>query len=427
MQTDTDEVQEARRFVMDLLLSRCPEVPALQVMAQELGLAEPSYPKGDSDCILCGKCVRMCHEVQHASAIAMMGRGAKREVMTPFGEFSATCRTCGACLFVCPTGHINDLAKISGKTPKPKLSVFNAGLASQGNITRLYPQAVPATPSIDRNNCINLLTGDCGLCAEVCPAGAIDYQQQDETITLEVGSVILAPGFKTFDPSGIKAYGYGRLPNVYTSLEFERILSPGGPYHGHVVRRSDGKEPGKIAWINCVGMRSNRDGEYPYCSNYCCMASLKQAVIAREHIGPDLDMAVFYMDMRTPRKDFEKYMVRIKDQGARLIRSRVHSVTPVGHDGDLEVRYVTEAGEVKDEIFDMVVLSVGMVDSAGDRGPGRELEVPLSPNNFMETSCFEPTSTFREGIFSCGAFNGPKDIPQSVMEGSAAAGGRPGS
>ena len=133
-------------------------------------------------------------------------------------------------------------------------------------------------------------------------------------------------------------------------------------------------------------------------------------------------MALFYMDMRTPRKDFEKYMVRIKDQGARLIRSRVHTVTPVGHDGDLEVRYVTEAGEVKDEMFDMVVLSVGMVIPPETVALADRLEVPLSPNNFMETSCFEPTSTFRDGIYACGAFNGPKDIPQSVMEGSAAAG-----
>ncbi len=151
------------------------------------------------------------------------------------------------------------------------------------------------------------------------------------------------------------------------------------------------------------------------------MASLKQAIIAREHIGPDLDMALFYMDMRTPRKDFEKYMVRIKDQGARLIRSRVHSVQPVGHDGDLEVRYVTEAGEVRDEIFDAVVLSVGMVIPPATVDLAKKLEVPLSPNNFVETSCFAPTTTFREGIYSCGAFNGPKDIPQSVMEGSAAA------
>jgi heterodisulfide reductase subunit A len=421
VRTDSDEVLEARRFVMDLLLSRCPEVPALQEMARQLGVVEPSFPKGASECILCGKCVRMCHEVQHVGAIGLTGRGTKRQVTTPFGEFSQVCRTCGACAFVCPTGHFKDFGQISGKTPIPKLSEFNAGLTAQGNIYKTYPQAVPKEPVIDRTNCVQLLTGDCGVCAQVCPADAIDYGQQDEKLTLNVGSVIMAPGFKPFDPSHLSAYGYGKYPNVFTSLEFERILSPGGPFHGHVQRRSDGAEPKKIAWVHCVGMRSNRQGEYPYCSNFCCMAALKQAIVAREHIGPELDMALFYMDLRTPRKDFEKYCVKIKDQGARLIRSRVHSVKPAGNNGDLEVRYVTEVGEVRDEIFDAVVLSVGMVIPPDTVELAERLDIPLSPSNFVEASCFEPTSTFREGIFSCGAFNGPKDIPQSVMEGSAAA------
>ena len=274
----------------------------------------------------------------------------------------------------------------------------------------------------EASRCLNCeICSECMQCVAVCQAGAVDHSQTPQTLELDVGSVILAPGFKPFDPRGLKTYGYGKFPNVYTSLEFERLLSPGGPSHGHVQRRSDGQEPQKIAWIHCVGMRSDREGEYPYCSNFCCMVALKQAVIAREHLGPDLDMALFYMDMRTPRKDFEKYMVRIKDQGARLIRSRVHSINPVGTEGDLEIRYVTEAGEVKDESFDTVVLSVGMVIPPATVELAKKLQVPLGPNNFVETSCFAPTTTFQEGIFSCGAFNGPKDIPQSVMEGSAAA------
>ncbi|MCK9376775.1 MAG: FAD-dependent oxidoreductase [Syntrophobacterales bacterium] len=272
----------------------------------------------------------------------------------------------------------------------------------------------------EASRCLNCgVCSECMQCVSACQAGAIEHGQCAETNEINVGSVILAPGFKTFDPAG--KYGYGHFPNVYTSIEFERILSPGGPYHGHIQRRSDGKEPKKIGWIHCVGMRSDREDEHPYCSNFCCMVALKQAVIAREHIGTDLDMALFYMDIRTPRKDFEKYMVRIKDQGARLIRSRVHSVKETGPDGDLEIRYVTETGEIKDEIFDAVVLSVGMVIPPDVVALAEKLEVPLSPNNFVEASCFEPTTTFREGIFSCGAFNGPKDIPQSVMEGSAAA------
>jgi heterodisulfide reductase subunit A len=419
--TDTEKVLKGRRLVMDLLWSRCPEVPLLRDLAQQLGVMEPSFPKGESDCILCGKCIRVCHELQHVGAIGLMNRGAKRQITTPFGEFSQVCRTCGACAFVCPTGHFQDIGKISGKTAKPKTSEFNAGLNLRGNIYRLYPQAIPSAPAIDPQNCIKIRTGDCGLCAQVCASEAIDYNQQKKAFDLEVGSVILAPGFKPFDPSGIKAYGYGKYSNVYTSLEFERILSPAGPFGGHVTRRSDGREPKKIAWVHCVGSRNVGAGAKAYCSNFCCMAALKQAIVAREHLGPELDMALFYIDMRTPRKDFEKYCTKIKDQGARLIRSRVHSIQEVNGNGDLEVRYVTEAGEVVDEIFDAVVLSVGMVMPPSTLELAERLDITLGANEFVEASCFAPTTTFRDGIYACGAFTGPKDIPQTVMEGSAAA------
>ena len=395
--TDTEEVLEGRRLVIDLLWSRCPDVPVLRDLAQQLGVAEPSFPKGDSDCILCGKCVRVCHDLQNVGAIGLMGRGAKRQVTTPFGEFSEVCRTCGACSFVCPTGHYQDIGKISGKTPKPRYNEFNSGLDTRGNIYRLYPQAVPSAPAIDAQNCVKMLTGDCGVCSQVCGPGAIDYTQEKQETTLEVGSVILAPGFKPFDPAAAALYGYGKYPNVHTSLEFERILSPAGPFHGHVIRRSDGREPKKIAWIHCVGSRSLHEDAKAYCSNFCCMASLKQAIVAREHLGPDLDMALFYLDLRTPRKDFEKYAAKIRDQGARMIRSRVHSVKPAPSDGDLEIRYVTEPGQVVDEVFDMVVLSVGMVMPPSTLELARRLKVPLGPNDFMEASCFAPTTSFRDG------------------------------
>ena len=192
--TDSELVLKRRRMVIDLLWSKCPEVPILAEIAGELGLKEPSFPKGEDDCILCGLCTRMCAESQGVGAISFHGRGGKRQVMTPFGEFSEVCRTCGACAFVCPTGHIKDIAKISGKTPKPKYDEFNAGLETRGNIFRLYPQAVPATPAIDRSTCIQSLTGDCGACAESCPADAIDYLQQDVRETLNVGAVIISAG-----------------------------------------------------------------------------------------------------------------------------------------------------------------------------------------------------------------------------------------
>jgi heterodisulfide reductase subunit A len=300
--------------------------------------------------------------------------------------------------------------------PASAVNEYNAGLDRRAATYIQYPQAVPLAYAIDRETCLG-----CGLCEKVCLAGAINYGDLKRLRNLEVGAVILAPGYQVFDPSRLSTYLYGKSPNVVTSLELERILSPSGPYKGHVMRPLDREIPEKIAWIHCVGMRSEQEGAHPYCSNFCCMASLKQAVIAREHIGPHLDMALFYMDMRTPRKDFEKYCVRIKDQGARLIRSRVHTVDEVDGTGDLKIRYVTETGEMLEETFNLVVLSVGGVIPQHTIEMARKLGVRLGHNKFMDTQCFAPVTTSRPGIYSCGFFNGPKDIPQTVMEGSAAA------
>jgi heterodisulfide reductase subunit A len=311
------------------------------------------------------------------------------------------CTACGDCQRLCPAQAVNE---------------FNLGLDRRTATYISYPQAVPRAYMIDRDTCLG-----CGLCEKVCLAGAVKYDDMPRLREVEVGAVILATGFQPFDPSHLSAYNYNKSPNILTSLEFERILSPSGPYKGHVMRPYDRREPEKIAWIHCVGMRGEQEGLKPYCSNFCCMVALKQAIIAREHIGPHLDMALFYMDMRTPRKDFEKYCVRIKDQGARLIRSRVHTIEPLGEGGDLKIRYATERGEIKEEIFDLVVLSVGGVVSPTNIELAKKLGVHLSHNKFMDTECFQPVATSRAGVFSCGFLNGPKDIPQSVMEGSAAA------
>ena len=421
VQTDTEEVLEARRFIMDLLLSRCPEVPALQEMARQVGLDQPGFTRGDSDCILCGKCVRMCLELQHVGAISVVGRGAKRKVTTPFGEFSEVCRTCGACALVCPTGHIADIAQISGKTPIPKLDEFNTGLKTRGSIYKLYPQAIPATPSIDRHNCIQLLTGDCGLCAEVCAAQAIDFTQKDEALSLKAGAAILAPGTRPVDPGHYLPYHYASFSNVVTSLEFERLLSASGPFAGHLVRPSDHKEPKKIAWFQCVGSRSLQDFAHAYCSSVCCMYAIKQALVAREHSQEPLDTAIFYMDIRTTGKDFDKYYQRAIDQGVRFIHSRVHSVAQDPDSGDLSVRYVRDDGSMVAVTFDMVVLSVGLEVTPETLKMAQRLGVKVDAHRFAQTSPFSPVATSRPGLYVCGAFQSPKDIPYSVMEASAAA------
>jgi len=422
--TDAPRALAVRRLVIDLLWSRCSDSPELQEIAQQLGVMEPSFSKGHDDCILCGKCTRVCTELQGVGAISFLGRGAKRQVTSPFGEFSQVCRTCGACAFVCPTGHIKDISKISGKVPKPKLSEFNAGLDTRGNIYRLYPQAVPSAPSIDREGCVKFLTGDCGACATACPAGAIDYEMKDEKVTLNVGAVVLAPGFQAFDPSIYSSYHYANFPNVITSLEFERILSASGPFGGHLVRPGDHQEPKKIAWLQCVGSRDLNHCDNSYCSAVCCMYAIKQTVIAKEHCKEyPLDAAIFFMDMRTHGKDFEQYYNRAREQGVRFIRSRVHSVEPVPGTDDLALKYWSEDGSLNTESFDLVVLSIGMMISPDTVKMAKKLGIELRPNNnFVSASCFDPVATSRPGVYTCGVFSGPKDIPESVMEASAAAG-----
>ncbi|MCP4687904.1 MAG: CoB--CoM heterodisulfide reductase iron-sulfur subunit A family protein, partial [Desulfobacterales bacterium] len=286
-----------------------------------------------------------------------------------------------------------------------------------------YAQAVPNTPAIDRDVCVHFKTGGCKVCTEYCGVDAIDHSMEDEVVEIDVGSIILAPGFTPHDPSSLDNYGYAHLPNVVTSLEFERILSASGPTSGHILRQSgDGGEPKKIAWFQCVGSRDQNRCDNAYCSSVCCMYAIKEAVIAKEHAGDDLDCAIFYMDMRTHGKDFERFYDSAREKsGVRFLRSRVHSVTQVGDTDDLEVRYITEDGEMETEVFNMIVLSVGMETPPELVEMADRLGIELTDGNFCKSPSFEPVATSREGVFVCGAFQGPKDIPQAVVDASAAA------
>jgi heterodisulfide reductase subunit A-like polyferredoxin len=265
---------------------------------------------------------------------------------------------------------------------------------------------------------------ECYQCVDACRPGAVTLEthlQKPETIALQVGSIILAPGFQPFDPSRFETYNYVSHPNVVTSTEFERILSATGPTLGHILRSSDQKEPKKIAWLQCVGSRDINRCDHGYCSSVCCMYAIKEAVIAKEHLGGDLDCAIFFMDMRTYGKDFERYYDDARDKrGVRFIRARIHTIDPVGDTGSLLLRYANEGGEFQEELFDMVVLSVGMETSTEVLELVEKLGVDLSQGQFCSTKPFQPVNTSRDGIYVCGAFQGPKDIPQSIMEASAA-------
>jgi len=420
VKVDSERVIKGRKMIVELLLARCPDVKLLQDLAKEYGIEKPRFEPETSDCILCGLCVRMCERVGN-SAISLTGRGVDMEVDTPFHVQTDVCMACGACASVCPTGHIK-LEDITKHAIKPIPSEYQMGLGGRKPIYVPYAQAVPNNPAIDRSVCMYFKTGGCKVCTEFCGVGAIDHSQQDEIIELNVGSIILAPGFKPYDPLVYDTYQYAHFPNVVTSLEFERILSASGPYEGHLIRPSDKKEPKKIAWIQCVGSRNTQAGGKGYCSAVCCTYAIKQAMIAKEHSHEPLDTAIFYIDLRTHGKDFERYYNRAKEEAEiRFIKSRINNVLPGDEPGDLKITYTDEAGKNVREDFDIVVLSIGLDIAQQAIDLAKKMDVELDHYNFVDTNSFEPVKTSRPGIYVCGAFEAPKDIPETVAQASAAA------
>ena len=420
VQTDTDRVVKARRGVVQLLLARCSNSPEVKELAELLGV-EPDerLRKKEEDCILCGLCVRICRDVMGQSVLGFVGRGVGRSVGVPFGKSSEFCMNCGACAQVCPTNCIR-VEDICGRKVEPIRSEFDQGMGSRTPIHIRYPQAVPNVPAIDRDTCAHFVTGACKACQAVCEAKAIDFEQQDEEVEVEVGAAILTPGFEHFQADRKPEYGYGRFANVYTSPEFERVLSASGPYQGHVVRRSDGQQPKRVAFIQCVGSRDPACGQ-PFCSSVCCMYATKEAVIAREHV-PGLESTIFFMDVRAFGKDFDKYVERAQSEhGVKFVRCRVGSVDEVHETQNLRIRYEDADGDLVTGEFDMVVLATGMRSPDGVQDLGRTLGLDLNEFGFCKTHEFDPLATSRDGVFVGGAFQGPKDIPETVTQGSGAA------
>ena len=315
------------------------------------------------------------------------------------------CIACGACAEKCPKKVTNE---------------YNAGIDIRKAIFVPYPQAVPLKYSIDAANCIYFKNGKCKACEKFCPTEAIRFDDTEKERVLNVGAVIMTTGFKPFDPSGLDNYQYVNYANVVTSIEFERLLSAGGPTKGAIRRLSDGKEPSRIAWLQCVGSRDLNRCDNEYCSSVCCMYALKEAMMAREHVHGDFEASIFFMDMRTYGKDFEKYYERAKAEGVRFIRSRVHTVTEKP-DGTLRFRYADESGKIVEEEFDLAVLSVGMEASKATAKLAAGIGVELNALGFVKTDPLLPTMTTRPGIFVAGVARGCKDIPESVVEASAAA------
>ena len=273
----------------------------------------------------------------------------------------------------------------------------------------------------EAERCLNCaLCSECGECVRACEQKAIDHNMTEKTVELDVGAIVLTPGFGEFDASRKGEFGWERYQNVVTSVQFERILSAAGPFQGHVLRLSDGREAKNIAWIQCVGSRDSKCGN-DYCSSICCMASTKQAMVAADHVD-GLDATIFYMDIRAHGKDFDLYYERAKAQdNIHYIKSIPSRIIQMPGTNDVRVRYVDEVGKLKEQEFDLIVLAVGMQPSESIVEHASALGLELNGFNFCRTDRFLPLNTSRPGVFVGGAFQEPKDIPETVTQASGAA------
>lgn len=389
------------------LIERAPSIGGR--MAQ----LDKTFPTNDcAMCILSPKLV----EVGDHSNVNIITNAELQQVSGDPGNFTIqvikkaryvdeeNCTGCGICVEKCPV-------KISDE--------YNEDLNKTKCIHIPFPQAVPAIPIIDRANCIYFQRGKCRICEKFCEPNAVDFEQKDESIKLEVGSIILASGLSEFNAVLKGEYGYKTFPDVVTSIEFERMLCASGPTQGHLLRPSNGKKPKKIAFIQCVGSRDMKIGN-EYCSAVCCMQAAKDSVIIKEHIK-DAQTTIFHMDIRAYGKDFDKFIDRAANSyETQFIRARVASVEPNPENNNLIIQYNLNNGQQDRGEFDLVILSVGM--ESKDTSLAQRMGLELDNCGFVKTGVFNPVATSRPGIFVCGTLSGPKDIPETVMEASGAAG-----
>lgn len=307
------------------------------------------------------------------------------------------------------------------KCPKKVPSEFEQQLGFRRAIYSLFPQAVPNTRVIDAKNCIYLTKGKCRNCEKVCKANAINFEDKGSEEELRVGAIILCPGLNRYDATVRGELGLGRWKNVLSSIQFERVLSASGPFKGEIKRPSDGRHPKKVAWIQCVGSRDPNNAN-PWCSSVCCMYATKQAIIAKEH-DAHIEPTIFFMDMRAYGKDFDKYVERAKNEyNVRYQRAMVSAVREDPVTGDLILRYALEDGTLIDEVFEMVVLSIGLEPYNDAEEFAKIFKIAPNQYNFAKTTTTQPIQTSQEGIYVMGTYQSPKDIPETVMQGSAAAG-----
>ncbi|MFC2050680.1 FAD-dependent oxidoreductase [Chloroflexota bacterium] len=314
------------------------------------------------------------------------------------------CTGCTTCVEYCPVKYPDQ---------------FNQDISKNKAIHIYFAQAIPLVTYIDES-CLYLKDKKCSICTGVCKNDAIDFNQKAEKVEVKVGAIVLSPGYEAFDPKLRSDYGYGKFENVVTSLDYERLLCATGPYEGEIRRSSDGKHPRKIAWIHCVGSRQVIPGGNSYCSAVCCTYTQKQVILTKDH-DADAQCTIFHNDIRSFGKDFERFYQRAENlPGVRFIRSYVSLGKESPESKNVTIRYSTTEEGVKEEEFDMVVLSIGLNPPADVEGLADKFGIELNSHGFCKTNPVNPMETSRPGIFISGAFQGPIDIPESVVTASGA-------
>lgn len=392
-------------------------VERLPTIGGKMALLYKVFPTNDcAPCILAPKTayanihpnINLLTNSEVKSVEGYIGNFTVKVVQTPRYVDTEKCTGCGECVEKCPRQVID--------------SEYSAGLGERKAIYIPYDQAIPKKAVIDAENCLTFRKGACRLCKDVCPTEAIDFEQQARTMPLKAGAIIVATGFDEYDPTDKSEYGYGRYGNVITQFQLARLLDIDGPTGGTLQRPTDGRKPKNVVMIQCVGSRNK--STHDYCSNICCMYALKHAQMIKEMVVPEAEIYICYIDMRTTGKGFEEYYSRTRELGIHFIRGRPSEIIEETETKNLILKVEDpDIGHLLEIKADLVVLSCATIPSSGTKELSQILGIEQDENGFFKEMHpkLRPVETNVRGIYICGAAQGPKDIPDSIVQAKAAA------